>query len=267
MSRVLGVIVASLFLFTSVKAQECFPKQDKSNRIMVYDLVDKLSQPEEAALNAKLVNLSNQSSNQFVVVITNDICGKSPNQYTTELGHTWGVGRKGEDNGLIFLVKFPGPNSQQRTTYIAPGYGLEGVIPDATAKLIIENNINPFFKQGDFYKGIDQGVDLLAGLAKGEFDSAQYMKQYGGRSRKGGKFIIFIIVIGIVIASKFMGARRYSQQNGISLWSAFFMGNIIGSSFGGSGRRGGYDDFSSGGGGFGGFGGGGFGGGGAGGDW
>ncbi|MFT6716845.1 MAG: hypothetical protein ACJA0Q_001493 [Saprospiraceae bacterium] len=259
--------IALLFVFTfslvsSSVGKDCFP--EKSDSKLVYDEVALLTNSEYKELNDYLIKVSNQTSNQIVVVIVGDLCGMDKAMYATDLGHEWGVGRKGKDNGIVILVK-PTGGKGQRKTFIAVGYGLEGVIPDATAKLIVENEMIPRFKQGDFYEGLKASLNVLVPLAVGEFNYVAYEKK--SKKRSGGFPPMIFIIIGIVILSKVMGARNYAQQNGISLWSAFFMGSMLGGSFGGSGRRGGWDDFSSGGGGFGGFGGGGFGGGGAGGSW
>lgn len=254
-----------VFVFTLVSSsfsKDCFPV--KSDKKLVYDEVSVLTNSEYKELNDYLIKVSNQTSNQIVIVIVGDLCGMDNAMYATDLGHKWEVGRKGKDNGIVILVK-PTKTNGPRTTFIAVGYGLEGAIPDATAKLIVENEMNPRFKEGSIYEGLKAALNVLVPLAVGEFNYVAYEKK-AKKSSKRFPSMLFLI-IGVVILSKVMGARNYAQQNGISLWSAFFMGSLLGGSFGGSGRRGGWDDFSSGSGGFGGFGGGGFGGGGAGGDW
>jgi len=262
-NKIGALLIVAFSIFNTALAEDCFPdKMDGVN--LVYDETNSLSAPEQKQLNDFLINVSNQTSNQIVVAIVGDICGMDGAMYATELGQKWGVGRKGEDNGIVILVK-PTKTNGPRTTFIAVGYGLEGVIPDATAKLIVENEMNPRFKSGQIYEGLVAGLQVIVPLVKQEFNYVAYQQQKGKKSR--GVPYIFIIVIGVVILSKIFGARSYANQNGISIWSALFMGSMIGSSFGGSGRSGGYNNFSSGGGGFGGFGGGGFGGGGAGGDW
>jgi len=169
--------------------------------------------------------------------------------YATELGRQWGIGRDGKDNGLVMLVK-PIKTNGPRTTFIAVGYGLEGPMPDATAKLIVENEMNPRFKKGEFFGGLKAGINVLVPLAVGEFNYEAYTAQTNSSSRKIPW--MWLVIIGVVIFSKIGGARNYAKQNGISLWSAFMMENLLRGSFWWSGRRGGFDDFSSGGGGFGG---------------
>ncbi len=265
------VLLALFFLggFIGLKAQDdCFPPKDPNNSVLVYDESDIFSAGEEAQLNSRLINVSNNTSNQIVVVAVNDLCGKDKAMYATELGHKWGVGRAGKDNGIVILIK-PTGGKGQRKTFIAVGYGLEGVIPDATAKMIVENEMIPNFKSGAFYKGVDAALDVLVPLAKQEFNYQAYQQKVKKKKSRGrGGMFYLLILFGIFyLLSRIFSARSYAQRNGLGLWEAFWIGNFLGGGFGGGSSRGGWDDFNSGGGGFGGFGGGGFGGGGAGGDW
>ena len=90
--------------FFSVAQNDCFPVKDKLNKILVYDESDIFSPSEERALNQRLVQISNNTSNQIVVAVVNDLCGMDKATYATELGQTWGVGRKGKDNGIIIMT-------------------------------------------------------------------------------------------------------------------------------------------------------------------
>jgi uncharacterized protein len=156
---------------------------------------------------------------------------------------------------------------QDRDVFISTGYGLEEFVPDAIAKRIVENEVLPNFKNGDFYAGIDAATDVMISLLDGKFTADEYRKQ----SSSGGSGIGGIIFMIILFSLIFGGGRRRSAGMGRSnlpLWLA--LGMMSGGRHSGS-----FGNFSSGGGGlggggFGGFGGGGggsFGGGGAGGSW
>ena len=103
-----------------------------------------LSAQEEAKLEKKLEDFANQTSNQIVIVITDHTGGLEAWDYATRLGQKWGVGHKKEDNGTIILVK-PGGDK----AYISVGYGLEGAIPDLTAKRIVDEELLPAFAKGN----------------------------------------------------------------------------------------------------------------------
>ena len=176
----------------SVAQKDCFPVKDKSNKILVYDESNIFAAPEERALNQRLVQISNNTSNQIVVVVVNDLCGMDKAMYATDLGQAWGVGRKGKDNGIVILIKPTGGKGQRRT-FISVGYGLEGVIPDATAKLVVENEMIPNFKNGQFYKGVDAALDVLVPLAKQEFNYQAYNDKVRKRNESGGSFFYLFI--------------------------------------------------------------------------
>jgi uncharacterized protein len=153
--------------------------------------------------------------------------------------------------------------------FIAPGYGLEGVIPDITCGEIVDSEILPAFRNGDYFGGLSNAVNTLMSLARGEFSAAEY----GKKTRKSGGdtpigLIIFIVIIVIAMISGKSGGSNSKNisTKGLPFWMLLGMMN---SGRGSGGSWGGFSGGGSGGGGggFGGFGGGSFGGGGAGGSW
>lgn len=219
--------------------------------------------PEQADfLESKLVAYDKSTSNQVAIVIVEDLKGYTANEYATALGRKWGVGgQKQFNNGVVVLIS-TGGGAGNRDAYIATGYGLEGAIPDVTAKSIVENELIPNFKNGDYYRGLDATVDAIIKAAAGEYTAP---KGYGrGKGLKPWQIILFIFIIWIVLGIISRGGRGgggYASRRGYrGFWGPTIWGS--GGGFGGGGWSGG-----GGGGGFGGFGGGGFGGGGAGGKW
>ncbi|MFM7233874.1 MAG: TPM domain-containing protein, partial [Flavobacteriales bacterium] len=174
--------------------------------------------------------------------------------------------------GIVMLIK-PKTKTSKGEMFIAVGRGLEGVIPDITAKGIVDNECVPSFKQNDYYQGILKGVQVLSELARGEYNSDEYASKHIRPKDKRGPAIALLamLFIAIVFIAKASQARRYARTNQIGFWAAWALLNAASRS-----HRGYYSNFSSGrgrfggfsgGGGFGGFGGGSFGGGGAGGSW
>jgi uncharacterized protein len=190
------------------------------------------------------------------VVLVKNLDGTDVADYSVKLALKWKIGTK-KDNGVLFLAAI-----DDRKTRIEVGYGLEGVLPDITTKRILTEDVKPYFKQQQFYEGIDLATTHIIQAAKGEY-KGEY-KYSNNRGKKKGKglgigSIIFIIILIIVFASSRGGGG-----------GGFLTGMILGNMLGGGGRHsggGGWGDFSSGGGSFGGFGGGSFGGGGSSGDW
>jgi len=183
--------------------------------------------------------------------------------FAYEIGEKWQVGQKKFDNGLVVLVK-PKYNDERGRVAIQAGYGLEAVITDAISKRIIENEMKPEFRNVNYYKGIDNAVNILMRLAAGEISADGY-----GSDARGAPlatllpFIIFIIIFILIRVSN---ARSRSVGKNIPFWTALWMSSSMRSSSGSwNSFSGGSSGF--GGGGFGGFGGGSFGGGGASGSW
>jgi uncharacterized protein len=163
---------------------------------------------------------------------------------------------------------------KDKQLFIATGYGVEGALPDALCGTIIKNDISPFFKQGKYIEGIDNGVSKIINAVKGEPYKATAQKK-GFRKFKSGPIFFVLFFFALIIIFKVVSVRRYAFNNGISFWVAWQLLNAATRTQ--SGR---YSDFTRGGGsfgygsssnnssgGFGGFGGGSFGGGGAGGGW
>ena len=208
-------------------------------------------------LEQKLVRFSDSTSNQIAIVIVDDLKGLEPEQYATHLGAKWGIGQKDKQNGIVILVK-PTGGQGERKVFIAVGRGLEGAIPDLIAHRIVEQEILPNFKKGNFYEGLDAATSVLMSLAKGEFN----YKQYASKKERTPPLLPLIIVV-IIFALLFFSSRGGGGGYTMGSGGAFLGGALLGSMFGsGGGRSSGGD-----GGGFGGFGGGDFGGGGAGGSW
>jgi uncharacterized protein len=241
---------------------------------LVTDYANILSKNEKAQLESKLVDYFASTSTQIAVVTVPTLDGNEISDYAFKLGEKWGIGDKKFNNGILVLVK-PKSSASRGQAYIAVGYGLEGAVPDATSKQIIENEMIPFFKANNMYGGINSATNVLIDITAGEYNHQQYAKNVG--SAGGFNPFILIILIFFVFPMLFGRRRRgmYSAGGrGSSLPFLLALGMLGGSRRGHSGM---YNDFSSGSGsfggggnsfgGFGGFGGGGFGGGGAGGSW
>ena len=129
----------------------------------VTDLTQTLSAPQLQALDQKLAAFEAQKGSQIAVLIVPTTAPEEIEQFSIRAAEAWKLGRKGVDDGVLLIVA-----KDDRTLRIEVGYGLEGAIPDLTAKRVIEEIITPRFRAEDFYGGIEQGVDRLIGLINGE---------------------------------------------------------------------------------------------------
>jgi len=249
------IIIAFVLISTSLLSfAQNFPA--KPNKL-VNDFTGTLSSDQVQRLEQKLVAFDDSSSAQIAIAIVKSVGDYDINEYALELGRKWGVGSSGKNNGIMIVVALG-----DRKISIQTGYGLEGVLPDIYAKRIIENEIKPSFKAGDYYAGLDAGTTAIIKYTKGEYKNDKPKGKDGG----GGSsiFIILIIIIVIVVFLKKGGGGGGSQViGGRGVADALFWSMLLG---GGRSSGGGGGGGSSGGG-FGGFGGGSFGGGGSSGSW
>jgi uncharacterized protein len=218
----------------------------------------------QADLTQRLAALEAQTSRQLIVVTLPSLQGDDIADYGYQLGRTWGVGQKGINNGVLFIVA---PN--ERKVRIEVGYGLEGQLTDAYSNVILQQAVLPSFRAGDIPGGVERGTRALIDQLSldpsvAEQKMAQAASQQPVRSvRRGGGPFGIIVVAFIVL---FVLRSVLSGRGGGMGWflPGLFLGGLMG---GGRGRD---DDFGGGGGGGGGFGGGGggsFGGGGSSGSW
>ncbi len=270
MIKINRILLVLGFVFSStglVFAQDDIPTRPNPPKL-VNDITQTLSGSEISHLERKLENLSNTTSNQIVVFITNDLKGYEVNDFADRLGDKWGIGQKEFDNGVVIVVK-PKTSREKGDVSISVGYGLGGAIPDLTANRIIDNEMIPSFKQNDYFLALDKSTDVLMALAAGEYNSDEYAAKTEGSA--WGLLVPIIAILFFVIVSRTgrKGSQTYGSRSSLPLLGMFFLGSAMGR----GSHRGSFGNFSGGsggfggGGGFGGFGGGGFGGGGASGSW
>jgi len=155
------VVLAALLLLVLPWAAADVPVPPLKARIT--DLTGTLAAGQRAALEQKLADLEARKGSQIAVLVVESTRPETVEQYAVRVFERWKLGRKGVDDGVLLLVA-----KNDRQLHIEVGYGLEGAIPDAIAKRIIEQDIVPLFKQGNFHGGISAGTDRLGKLIEGE---------------------------------------------------------------------------------------------------
>ncbi|MCC6278982.1 MAG: TPM domain-containing protein [Saprospiraceae bacterium] len=266
-----GLLLCLAQVLPAQSDNDVFPPKPEP-AVYVHDYSGWLSAGEKATLEQKLRVYWDSTSTQIVVMIRPDLGDYDKASYAFELGNRWGIGRKDKNNGVVMLIKSQPPD---RGIFIATGYGTEGALPDITAGNIIRNTMGPYFRQQQYYQGIEAGLnDIIKALA-GEFKDDE-----AGKDVSGNVLIILLIVFACMFGlmgyifyrvRKGLGtmytkdgrlARRKGRNNddgwggGWFIGGGGFGGGSSGGSWGGGGGSSGGD-----------FGGGSFGGGGAGGDW
>lgn len=291
LARVIGLLAGLwLGLFGLAFAQELQPVPALSAHVT--DTVGLLPEGRRQALESQLVQLEKDKGAQLAVLIVSTTRPEPIESYSLRVAEAWRLGRKGVDDGVLFIVA-----RDDRRMRVEVGYGLEGAVPDAIAKRIVAEVVAPRFKAGDFPGGIEAGVAALVARINGEALPAPAPSAAGADDQQMGLEealvlgIIFTLVVGSVLKAIFgrlLGSTIAAGIVGVGAWTltsvllvgavgavlAFIFSLVAGS--GGAGRIGGGPTIGGGfGGGFGGRGGGGgwsgggggFGGGGASGGW
>lgn len=253
MKRFLLVISFFLFALCSFsQIDKVIPPRPNPARL-VNDFTNTLTPEQQEALENKLVAYDDSTSNQVAVVIIPTTGDYDIAEVGLQILRRWGVGNKGKNNGIVLLIA-----KDDHKIRIEVGYGLEGAVPDITAKSIIDNDLTPNFRAGNYYRGINVATDDIIKAAAGEYKAPE---GYGKKKKGIGVGTIFFLLMILFAIFGSMGNRGGGGGLG-----SFSTGWIIGSMMSG-GSRGGGGWSGGGGGGFGGFGGGGGGGGGASGGW
>lgn len=258
------ILFFTLFLFSfCVFSQFTIPEKPKEQKA-VYDYAKILSQEENFSLENKLISYADSTSTQIVIVTIESLQGEYEGILAPNWAHKWGVGQEDKDNGVFILLA-----KQERKIWISPGYGLEHILTAGKSGNIIRQHIIPYFKQGDFYKGLDEGTSALISLFSGTYKEERTFSQEISFWDILPFLLVFCIFLYFIyISSKKNGGSSSGGTSSLDDLTDFIILSRMGrGGFGGGGFSGGGFGSSRGGGFGGGFGGGGFSGGGAGGSW
>jgi uncharacterized protein len=262
-----------LGLGATAAAQDLQPIPKLAARIT--DLTGTLTADQQNSLEQQLAAFEAAKGSQIAVLIVPTTEPEDIAQYSIRVFDQWKLGRKNVDDGALLLVA-----KNDRRVRIEPARGLEGVLTDSICNRIISETIRPAFKEGNFYGGIEQGLDQMMKLIQGEPLPPPEPAWQGNRHNGGSAFpqLLFAVLFGSVILRRIFGRTVGAALTGVGAGALVYLGGyalllaglagiagfvftlLMGLAGGGSGwasRGGGF-----GGGLGGGFGGGGFGGGG-----
>lgn len=187
----------------------------------VTDTVGLLPEARRLALENRLVTLEAEKGAQVAVLVVATTKPEAIEEYALRAAEAWRLGRKGVDDGLLFLVA-----KDDRRMRIEVGRGLEGAIPDAIAKRIIADVVTPQFRAGDFSGGVEAGVEAIAARVSGEALPVPTARKPGGDSQFGLEEVLVLgmivtIVVGSVLRAIFgrlLGATMVSGIVGVGAW-------------------------------------------------
>ena len=253
-------LILFVFLLQSAAAQN-IPNPMSPPRL-VNDFANVFSDVEKQTLEKKLRTYNDTTSTQIYVITVKDLDGYAVSDYSFRLGEKWKIGQKHKDNGAVILIK-PRIGNSKGEAFIAVGYGLEARINDAYAGRIVRDRMIPYFRENDYFSGVNAAIDTMIKRLAGEFDPEMEKKDDGISPTAIIMFVIFFIFFIITVSRRGGGDQNIGGDGS----SRGRRGPVFFPPILGGGRSGGFGGGGFGGGGFGGGGGGRFGGGGAGGSW
>ena len=165
----------------------------------VTDRTGTLSSSEQSALESKLTAFEREKGSQIAVLMVPSTGDETIEQYGIRVAEQWKLGREGVDDGAILIVA-----KDDRKLRIEVGYGLEGALPDVTAKRIVSDVVTPYFRDGDFYTGVSSGVDAMIAVVQGEplpQPKARAQRHGDPAIMALGTMLIFGTVIGSMVAA------------------------------------------------------------------
>ncbi len=206
-----------------------------------------LSASTQGELTAMLARHERATGEQVVVVTLPSLQGYSIEEFGYQLGRDWGIGQKDKNTGALLIVA-----PKEHKVRIEVGYGLEGQLTDAQSRVIIERDIVPQFKRGDFDAGVLAGTATILKVLGGDTSAAQAPADSGGQTANvptwivvGALFAIWLMYVFLM--DEFERDPRVIRRVGRSGYGGFYGGGFGGGSSGGSGFSGGGGSFGGGG--------------------
>jgi uncharacterized protein len=246
LAAVAVVVVVVLRVAAPALAAPAFPPL--TGRVV--DEAGILSPRDRSELDAALAQFEKQTTDQIVVATFTSLQGLPIEDFGYQLGRAWQLGQAGKDNGALLIVA-----PQDRAVRIETGYGVEGELTDAASRLIIENEILPRFRAGDYPAGIKAGVAEMIRTLGGTYDPV-LPRVAAERDRAPAPLplafilpILLIFILNRVLGGRGGGGGRRGRRGGYG--PVFIPGGFGGGGRGGGGFGGG-GGFSGGGGSFGG---------------
>lgn len=207
-------VVACLLLVLALRPESLHAQNLPAYVGKVNDFAEVLQPADRTALEATLADLERTTSAEVAVVTMPSLGGRTVEEYANALFNTWGIGKKGKDNGVLVLVAI-----EERTMRIEVGYGLEGVLPDGLAGSIIREQFRPKFRDGDYRTGILDGTARIVEIVRrnetltpAQLEALREAARNAGKSWGMAAFIGLFVAIGAFVGGTGAGARVLVQM-------------------------------------------------------
>lgn len=204
----------------SVHAAEGDPQPVPPLKERITDTTATLSAADEARIEAKLKQFEAQKGAQIAVLIVGTTQPEAIFDYAIRVGEAWKLGRKGVDDGVLFLIA-----KNDRKLQILTGPGVQGVLTDAMSKRIIAEIVAPKFRAGDFAGGIEQGVDKIIAVLQGEALPPPQKKRVAVKNTNYEGFLVLGVIAALFVGpllrsllGRFLGAGATAGVTGAAAW-------------------------------------------------
>ena len=185
-----------------------------ATNLLVNDFAGVFSAQQEYEMEARLEAFSDSTSNQICIVTISDLEGYEPADYAQRLGQSWGVG-SAKNNGVLILLKPRSESERYIDVFIATGYGIEGALPDALCKRIINNNMAPFLRQDppDYFGAVEAAVSQIEPIMVGEYDEEM---DYGeGEDLDMWDLLIVLLFIAVPLLIAFFPTKKRRARSAL----------------------------------------------------
>ncbi|MCA3001002.1 MAG: TPM domain-containing protein [Rhodocyclaceae bacterium] len=220
------MVMLAAFPVTAIAAEGDLQKIPALEK-RVTDLAAALGQDEQARITERIRVFEQKKGGQIAVLIVDTTAPEAIFDYSLRVAESWKIGRKGVDDGVLFVIA-----KGDRKMQILTGPGVQGSLTDATSKRIIAEIVAPRFREGKYGDGIYNGVDKIASVIDGEALPPPAKKKQATKSIDGGEFLVLGIFAAIFVApvlrsifGRFLGATATGGVTGAAAW--FLLGGMV----------------------------------------
>jgi len=224
-ARALAGAAVALGVALGAAAQDAIPVPKLETRVT--DQTGTLTAAQRDGLESRLRAFEEAKGSQVAVLLVPTIGGEAIEEFAGRVADSWALGRKGVDDGVLFVVAM-----QERRMRIHTGRGVQGSLTDAASKRIVSEIVAPRFRSGDFPGGIEGGVDAILKAIEGEELPAPTARRAPGQPvdtfSSYANFLMlgfFLVpVVAMVLRSMFgrlLGAGATSGLTGVAAWLVF----------------------------------------------
>jgi uncharacterized protein len=222
----LALVVVAMAPLSAAAAEGDLQKIPKLEK-RVTDLAAALSDSEEARISERIRAFEQKKGGQIAVLIVDTTSPEAIFDYSLRVAEAWKLGRKGVDDGVLFVIA-----KTDRKIQILTGPGVQGVLTDAATKRIIAEVVAPRFREGKYAEGIYNGVDKMAAVIDGEALPPPPKKKQASQSIDSGGFMVLGIFAALFVApvlrsllGRFLGAAATGGVTGAAAW--FLLGGML----------------------------------------